>query len=153
MSASDDGPPPQNRGDIGEAERRDLRDAQGRYLPGNNGNPGGRPSTRWIREWLGEVVEGSRRGGTPVQRRQALVTALFATAVNTRHKDHVKAAELLLAYEAGKPIQAVELSGPEGGPFDPASMTSEQQKAYMAGLIAKARGEREGPDGDDGPEG
>lgn len=138
------GGPPQKRAETGEAHR----DASGRYLPGNNGNPGGRPSTRWIRDWLGEVVAPGR--GMPIQRRQALVTALFATAVNTRHKDHVKAAELLLAYEAGKPVQAVELSGPEGGPMDPASMTSEQQRAYLAGLIAKARGERPDADGADG---
>jgi hypothetical protein len=131
-TGKDPGASPQIRPDTGEA----ARDEQGRWNPGHSGHPGGRPSTKWIREYLGQL---SKPGGQP--RKLAVVTALYVTAVDRRHKDHVKAAELLLAYEAGKPVQAVEVSGPGQGPLEHVqNMTSEQQKRRMRQLVEKALG-------------
>jgi hypothetical protein len=107
------------------------------FAPGQSGNPSGRPSTKWIRDFLGEV---SKTKSGEIARRTALVQALFVTAVDRTHKDHVKAALGLLAYEAGKPVLAVEVTGAEGGPVKTvAQMTSEQQLGRLRELLDKAR--------------
>jgi hypothetical protein len=132
---NDDQDPPHSRPATGEA----ARDEQGRFLPGATGNPAGRPSTKWIRDFLAEVT---KPGGQP--RKMALIQAMFLTSIDRRHKDHVKAGTLLLAYEAGMPIQAVEVTGGDGAPLtgpDISSWTSEQQAARYASLLAKASAE------------
>lgn len=123
---------PQNRGYTGVETLAPYRNQAGQFPPGTSGNPGGRPSTKWIRDWLSDLT---KEGGKV--RRVHLVEALFLTAIDRRHKDHVRAGELLLAYEAGKPIQAVEVSGPEGAGVGIEGMTSEQQEARLRHLIDK----------------
>jgi hypothetical protein len=135
--------PPQNRPDNGD------HGPDGRFTTGNRANPGGRPSTQWIRDYLAEIAN-PKQAGSP-SRRMAVVQALFLTAIERRHKDHVKAAELLMAYEAGKPIQAVEVSGPDQNPLETVQlMTSEQQKARLLELLSRALATAVPPAPDDG---
>lgn len=113
---------------LGRLERRDDR---GRFTNGNRA--AGRPSTRWIRDYLRDVEEGAQQ-----TRQMALLEAIFATAIDRRHRDHVRAAELLIAYVAGRPTVALEFSGADDGRLEVDAMTSEQQHARLAELLAKA---------------
>lgn len=143
---------PQNRGRSGGKPP-----ASGQFKPGQSGNPGGRPSTAWIREYL------SGLGDKTDTRREKYLEALYKTAIDRKHRDHVKAGLGLMAYDFGKPIQAVELTGRDGGPIAStvdsvvSTMTSEDKRKRIAELLAKAGGKlpvaeeaAAAPDDDDG---
>jgi hypothetical protein len=83
-----------------------------RFEKGKSGNPGGRPSTKGFRDWLGEAV--GKDGST---RRDNLRLALYLKAVNARDKDQMRALELVYSYDLGKPVQAVELTDGDGEPI------------------------------------
>ena len=73
------------------------------FEPGQSGNPSGRPKgTKGFRERCREFAD---EKGLPV---------LIDIAESAKHKDRLKAVELLLAYGYGKPKQGVELTGEEG---------------------------------------
>lgn len=127
------------------------------FAKGVSGNPGGRPSTAWIREYL------SGLGDKTDTRREKYLEALYKTAIDRKHRDHVKAGLGLMAYDFGKPIQAVELTGKDGGPIAStvdsvvSTMTSEDKRKRIAELLAKAGGKlpvaeeaAAAPDDDDG---
>lgn len=84
-----------------------------RFEKGKSGNPGGRPSTKGFRDWLGEAA--GKDGST---RRDHLRLALYLKAVNARDKDQMRALELVYSYDLGKPVQAVELTDGEGNPLE-----------------------------------
>jgi hypothetical protein len=84
-----------------------------RFEKGKSGNPGGRPSTKGFRDWLGEAV--GKDGST---RRDNLRLALYLKAVNARDKDQMRALEMIYSYDLGKPVQAVELTDGDGQPID-----------------------------------
>lgn len=94
---------PQNRGHQAKAGRT----PEGRFLPGVSGNPGGRPT-----EYT-DFVKLAREVGSPVA---------FETLVKrcTAEDDRaaVQAALGILAYAWGRPKQAVELTGKDGGPVE-----------------------------------
>ena len=81
------------------------RSLSGRFEPGHSGNPGGRPATRGLREWLSEIVRGRKQS-----RRHLVMEAVFQTATDRKHRDHLKAAELLMAHDFGRPSQAVKVA-------------------------------------------
>ena len=74
------------------------------WQPGQSGNPGGRP--KGSKEFRERCREFTDERGLPV---------LIEIAETAKHKDRMKAVELLLAYGYGKPKQGVELSGDDGG--------------------------------------
>lgn len=114
------------------------RDTSGRFLPGQTGNAGGRPKSQWIKDFLG--VSDPRGPGKT--RKQWLLESLWTTAIDRNHRDHVKAAVVLLAYDVGKPVETVELSGPDGGPVPGAPsammMTTEQRVRRFSQIMQKA---------------
>ena len=105
-----------------------------RFKPGQSGNPGGRPNTKWIREWL----EAEPQPGFGLTRRQLYLNALFKTAIDREHKQHVAAAELLAAYDFGKPRQAVEVSGPQGRPLNVGALSLDELRS-MRSMIEKVK--------------
>lgn len=104
--------------------------------PGEVRNPGGRPSTRALREWLGEVTDPT----TGMTRRLMLLNSTFLTAMDRGKPEHMKAKELLLAYDWGRPVDAVELSGPDGGDI-PVGDAITALLARLAGAKADAEDE------------
>lgn len=83
------------------------------FQKGQSGNPGGRPSKKEFRDFLAEVVD--EKNGTT--RRDAVRLALYLKAINSRDRDQHRAIELICAYDMGKPIQGVELTGKDGEPL------------------------------------
>ena len=118
--------------------------ADGRFLPGNRANPGGRPKA------LRELKDRVQREGLE------LVEALFAIVrgeplreqrgrrvrlVYPSHADRYHACKELLDRGYGRTVQAVEMTGRGGGPLesrDISDMTSSERRAYLKELMAKA---------------
>lgn len=92
------------------------------FAPGQSGNPGGRPRKR--AELVAKIQE---RGLDLVQKLFDIVDECPVmvpndsdkgpgyNVVGPSHRDRIDAAKLLIAYGYGKPLQTVEVSGPEGG--------------------------------------
>lgn len=76
------------------------RDAKGRFLHGEVGNPGGRPKR--FRDLTQLIIESTDNGNACVQ--------LYLTIMNNpeaANKDRIQCATHLLAYAFGKPTQQV----------------------------------------------
>jgi hypothetical protein len=84
--------------------------------PGEVRNPTGRNGATTIAK-LREFLEARAEPAAGRTRCENIWLALYTTAIDRRRKDHVAAARVLLAYHVGKPVEAVELSGPNGGPI------------------------------------
>lgn len=110
------GSTPQNTQDSGPE-----RDEQGRFLPGQSGNPGGRPRTpASVRESFRECTE------------LALTTLKQVMQdVEAPPSSRVKAAEVTLAYGWGRPTQPFEISGPEGGPVKTEAVSREVDPEHV----------------------
>jgi len=100
-------PKPQNRRRSGGKGRAADRDGSGRFLPGQSGNPGGRP-----KEYR-DFVELCREVGSP-----AAFAALIRELGCKDERARVTAALGILAYAWGRPRQAIELTGKDGGPVE-----------------------------------
>lgn len=117
-----------------------------RFGKGQKGNPGGRPSTKWFREILDQPFK-DKVAGKDVTTREALAHRLIETAMDPKHPGHLGALTLACAYDMGKPVDSVELSGPGGRPIAtdtivaPRRTTGELRKR-LAALDAKREAER-----------
>jgi hypothetical protein len=58
--------------------------------------------------------------------------------VGPSHRDRIEAAKLLVAYGYGKPLQTVEVSGPEGGPVPVSGIQTLVEK--LAEMAASKKG-------------
>lgn len=116
----------------------------GRFLPGNRANPGGRPrELKELKHYIQlhgfELVEAlfAVVRGEPRQERRGRRTTLVYPAPNER----VLACKELLNRGYGRPVLAVEMTGRAGGPLetrDIMDMTSGERRARLNELMAKA---------------
>jgi hypothetical protein len=106
-----------------------------RFVKGQSGNPGGKPSTAWFRDWLAKPV----KDGAEQTRREAYMSALFLTALDRKHRNHVDACELLAAYDFGKPIQGIDVKATGDRVLNLAVMSTDELWS-MRSLLGKATG-------------
>lgn len=82
------------------------------WKPGVSGNPNGRPrKQRALSELLRTV--GNLRGDDGVPKKRALAEMVWSLAL----KGDLVAARMIYEYCDGKPMQRVELGGPDNGPI------------------------------------
>jgi len=103
--------------------------------PGEVRNPSGRNGKARLeefREYLNEKAELSS-GHT---RRENVLLALYATAIDRRRRDHIAAVRIILAYDLGFPAQALEVdhSSRDGSmsPLGPLGTSEEMIRAAEA---------------------
>ena len=140
-----------------------------RFKPGDDPkrNGGGRTPTKWLREFLDAAHDKADGSGS---RREAIAHHLVEVATSWKvvvrgrgenaidvasAADSVKAAELLYAYDMGKPVDSLEVSNPDGS-LTPAGiamcLNSEQRATAIAALDARLAALRAAgkPDGTNG---
>ena len=83
-----------------------------KFLPGESGNPNGRPKKGFS---LAEIVREKTNDGADVV--DFLIKVVNGRVRKAKLADRIHAAEVLLDRGFGKPLQSVELSGPDGGPI------------------------------------
>ena len=84
------------------------------FVKGQSGNPGGRIK-------LPEEFRIKARKVVDLK-----VIQFWEEEIDSRGPNAIKASELLVAYAYGKPSQAVELTGKEGGPIEVSWLTGEK---------------------------
>jgi len=87
-------------------KQEDIRDEQGRFVPGVSGNPNGRPKGKVLTELVRDKME-EIQDGLPVKDKIAVSLISLALAGN------IKALELIWNYLDGKPVQTIELGDTE----------------------------------------
>ena len=123
---------PQNRTKTGERQRK-----PGTFQPGNRANPGGRPK-------VPPELREAAKSAAP----EALQTAIdLMRNPGVEPADRLRAASIVLDRAYGKPVQATEISGPDGGAIT--MRTQGMTEAEKAALVRRVAGELKR--GDDGP--
>ena len=107
------------------------------FLPGQSGNPQGRPRTAKFSEACRRLAEEIGQKGTTGA--EQLAEHCFRRAL----KGSARHAELFLAYTEGKPKQGVELSGPDGGAMKFEDMSEAEIDARLKALLEKYQQEKE----------
>lgn len=107
------------------------------WKPGQTGNPNGRPRTAKYSEAARRLLEevGEESGETGAEQ-------LAAYCLKMALKGSARHAELFLSYAEGRPKQAMELSGPDGGAMRFENMTEAQLDARLKELLEKYRQEQ-----------
>jgi Family of unknown function (DUF5681) len=101
------------------------------FLPGQSGNPRGRPRTAKFSDAARRLAEEIGQSGKTGAEQLAEHCFLQALKGSARH------AELFLAYTEGKPKQGVELSGPDGGAMKFENMSEAQIDVRLKVLLEK----------------
>jgi Family of unknown function (DUF5681) len=101
------------------------------FLPGQSGNPLGRPRTARFSEAARRLAEEIGQNGSTGA--EQLAEYCFHRAL----KGSVRHAELFLHYTEGRPRQAVELSGPNASAVRFQNMTDEELEARLKELLGK----------------
>ena len=104
------------------------------FPPGVSGNPSGRPKRSVAREFFEAKVSNGQT------RAENVLEALYQTATDRKHRDHMHAVELAAAYFAGKP-SSVELTGniEVDHNAELRGLTTEKLTDRIQALLAKAR--------------
>lgn len=109
------------------------------FEKGKSGNPGGRP--KMLAEWR-ESLEAKRLRDVAYQTLEKVCKDDRAPA-----KDRAWAADKLLDRIEGKPIQAIEMSGPDGKPIETRAERLERlspdQLRQLREIAKQARGDEE----------
>lgn len=104
------------------------------FKPGQSGNPGGRPRkiiTEGYESILREVIVRNKKRDT---RLRHMLRAIVDEAIQGK----IPAIAEITDRVEGKAVQAVQMSGPGGGPMQIEAMTREQREKRLAELLAKA---------------
>lgn len=121
--------------------------SRGRFKPGQSGNPGGRPKGlgTYIREQVGDdgkkLVEFWLKLLTE---KDVKLKALFGTRYPPRWQDRMAAAQELADRGFGRPVQALEHTGLDGGPISLTGLSREALAARAEALAARIRGDGDG---------
>lgn len=95
---------------------------------GISGNPGGRPKKRLIDQALEEML---------TAKDSALAETIAKALLARARKGDLRAIQMIAERTQGRPRQAMELSGPEGGPLEIEDMTDEQLDERITKLLAE----------------
>ena len=98
------------------------------WKPGQSGNPGGRPKKRLIDEALEDLLERN-----DCEAARGVAAALLKRA----SKGDIRAIQLIAERTQGKPMRAIEISGPDGSAIELDRMTDEQLDQRINELMAK----------------
>jgi hypothetical protein len=107
------------------------------FLPGQSGNPQGRPRTAKFSEACRRLSQEIGQNGLTGAEQLAEYCFRRALKGSARH------AELFLNYTEGKPKQGVELSGPNGGAMKFENMSEAELDVRLKALLEKYQEEKE----------
>jgi hypothetical protein len=108
------------------------RDAKGRILPGASLNPGGRKAG--LKSLLKQHVDYGKVF-------EVLASIVYGQlAPQARTADRIKASELLLAYEYGRPQQSIKLDDKAQGPHDVKSMNTDRLRMLASTIKTVLQG-------------
>jgi hypothetical protein len=96
------------------------------WQPGQSGNPGGRPKKRVLDEVLIELLE--KDGG-----KEASEIAL--TVLRKAKDGDLRACQFIAERTQGRPPQALQISGEDGGVLEIRNMTDQQLEQQIAKLL------------------
>ena len=100
------------------------------WRPGQSGNPGGRPKKRVLDEILTELLE---KDG-------AKEASAIALSVLRKAKDgDLRACQFIAERTQGRPPQALQISGEDGGPLEIRNMTDQQLDERITELVEKLK--------------
>lgn len=111
-----------------------------KFVPGVSGNPDGRPKSMFRKAFL-KVLE---RAIQDDPSGRTFADAIAEKFVSEASKGKLDVLREIIDRVDGKATQAVEMSGPGGGPIDISMMTPEEKQRRLAILLAKAGGAKDG---------
>ena len=104
------------------------------WKPGQSGNPGGRPKKTPLSDACREILD------SPVPKDKSgrsYAQVIAEKLAKKARAGNISAAKEIADRAEGKARQAMELSGPEGGPLDIQNMTDEELKKRLEELRVK----------------
>ena len=102
------------------------------WKPGQSGNLRGRPKKRLLDDALEDLLASNDA---------EVARDVAAALVKRARKGDVRAIQLIAERTQGKPMRAVEISGPDGGALEIDHMTDEQLDQRINELLAELNNE------------